>query len=185
MSRTCGGCTLCCKVLPVPDLNKDAGTRCKHSVMGKGCGIYETRPRSCRSYHCLWLENEAALPDRFRPDRCGFVIDGIESANVLIVNVDAKKVDNWNTLELMGELINHFRLHYSIAVFLGTDPDPRVLPREGVTIDEVKRAMVASATRSIKLLNQAIAAGERPPLPAAAQAVLDVDLKAGKAYLEQ
>jgi len=30
MNRTCGGCTLCCKLLPVRELKKPANTRCQH-----------------------------------------------------------------------------------------------------------------------------------------------------------
>ena len=40
MTRHCGGCTLCCKLIPVEELNKPAGARCKHVRTGKGCSIY-------------------------------------------------------------------------------------------------------------------------------------------------
>ena len=28
--RRCGGCTLCCKLLPMPELDKRAGKPCQH-----------------------------------------------------------------------------------------------------------------------------------------------------------
>jgi len=42
LMRQCGGCTLCCKLLPVPPLEKLAGQRCQHQRHGKGCAVYET-----------------------------------------------------------------------------------------------------------------------------------------------
>jgi Fe-S-cluster containining protein len=77
--RVCGGRTLCCKLLPVPvpELQKPAGVRCKHSRAGKGCAIYATRPFACRTFACRWLADRetAGMP---RPDRSHYVIDMME-----------------------------------------------------------------------------------------------------------
>lgn len=72
--RVCGGCTTCCKLIPVPTLGKPAGVRCKHSRAGKGCSIYSKRPTDCRSWSCRWMADRetAGMP---RPDRCHYVID--------------------------------------------------------------------------------------------------------------
>ena len=74
--RECGGCTLCCKVTPVPGppLHKPAGVRCNHQRTGKGCAIYKERPFACRSWACRWLIDRemAGMP---RPDRCHYVVD--------------------------------------------------------------------------------------------------------------
>jgi hypothetical protein len=42
--RSCGDCTLCCKVMAVEALGKPAGSWCSHCKPGRGCLIYETRP---------------------------------------------------------------------------------------------------------------------------------------------
>ncbi len=73
MTRACGECTLCCKVLPVPPLKKGAGTKCKHQRM-TGCAIYADRPTSCRLWSCRWLTGDDT-GDLRRPDRVGYVID--------------------------------------------------------------------------------------------------------------
>ncbi|HTB46262.1 MAG TPA: hypothetical protein VK741_21755 [Acetobacteraceae bacterium] len=72
--RACGGCTLCCKLLPILELKKAAGTRCQHSRAGKGCMIYAHRPNACRTWACRWLADAdtAGMP---RPDRAHYVID--------------------------------------------------------------------------------------------------------------
>ena len=40
------GCTACCKILKIRELNKPANTWCKHCNIGVGCGIYDSRPES-------------------------------------------------------------------------------------------------------------------------------------------
>lgn len=70
--RRCGDCTLCCKLLPVKELEKGANTRCQHQSR-KGCAIYHQLgfPPSCGLWNCAWLGGE----DLPRPDRCGWVVD--------------------------------------------------------------------------------------------------------------
>lgn len=73
--RQCGSCTLCCRLLPVRELQKPSNTRCQHQGR-QGCGIYQQPgfPVSCHLWSCRWLlgyETE----DMPRPDRCGWVID--------------------------------------------------------------------------------------------------------------
>ena len=100
MDRQCGGCTLCCKLLPVCELGKGSNERCKHQQTGKGCGIYKDLARvspSCRLWNCRWLTG-VDTGDLRRPDRSHYVLDimpdfitlsedGRESSNVEIVQV--------------------------------------------------------------------------------------------------
>jgi len=56
--RQCGTCSLCCKLLGVPEVKEDF-TWCPHCRMpGGGCSIYATRPAPCRDYKCQWLVDE-------------------------------------------------------------------------------------------------------------------------------
>jgi hypothetical protein len=73
--RACGACQLCCKLVPVAQIEKPAGKRCKHQRTGKGCQIYDHRPFDCRSWSCRWLADRAHTDGMSRPDRAHFVID--------------------------------------------------------------------------------------------------------------
>jgi hypothetical protein len=75
-ARACGGCTLCCRLLPVKELNKVAGQRCTHQRTGKGCAVYggAAMPSACRLWSCKWLVDPATA-DLSRPDRAHYVID--------------------------------------------------------------------------------------------------------------
>ena len=44
VERTCGDCTLCCKVMAIEELAKPVGTWCPHCKPGRGCRIYPDRP---------------------------------------------------------------------------------------------------------------------------------------------
>lgn len=76
MTRKCGDCQLCCKLVPVKSLGKAAGERCKHQSRSKGCKIYDRRPNCCRLWSCAWqAESDADAMDLRRPDRTHYVID--------------------------------------------------------------------------------------------------------------
>jgi hypothetical protein len=76
MRRECGGCTLCCKLLAVNELDKRAGERCKHQSHAKGCAVYQkaAMPASCALWNCRWLFNDDTA-DLSRPDRSHYVLD--------------------------------------------------------------------------------------------------------------
>ncbi len=78
--RPCGECQLCCKLFPVPVLEKPAGAWCRHSCAA-GCAIHASRPEVCRQYDCYWRDHDD-LPDNCRPDRIGVVVT--EAGNVSV-----------------------------------------------------------------------------------------------------
>ncbi len=79
--RPCGDCRLCCKVFPLPLLDKPAGTWCRHANVG-GCAIHGPQmPDVCRQYDCFWREHET-LSESWRPDRVGVVVTEAGSVSV-------------------------------------------------------------------------------------------------------
>lgn len=76
MTRHCGQCTLCCKLVPVRELQKGAGERCKYQRMSKGCTVYHTNrmPPSCQLWTCAWLNGNGTAGLR-RPDFSHYVVD--------------------------------------------------------------------------------------------------------------
>ncbi len=79
--RRCGDCRLCCKVFPLPLLDKPAGTWCRHAAAG-GCAVHgPAMPDVCRQYDCFWREHET-LSESWRPDRIGVVVTEAGSVSV-------------------------------------------------------------------------------------------------------
>jgi hypothetical protein len=80
-NKTCGDCTLCCKVMAIEELAKPLSSWCRHCQPGRGCSIYSDRPAECRTFSCLWLVNDQ-LDQRWKPSKSKLVLttseDGIE-----------------------------------------------------------------------------------------------------------
>lgn len=71
--RACGSCTLCCKLLEIPELQKPSGKWCQHVAQGLGCKIYESRPDPCRRFLCEWAA-DSGMDAIWQPDRAKFFI---------------------------------------------------------------------------------------------------------------
>lgn len=99
----CGGCTLCCTLMAVEELGKGPCEKCKF-VEKRGCGIYSTRPNSCKAFECLWYQSQSRpepMPKWMRPDRCGVVIVGVDE-NTIALNVDPARPEVLMDKNLMG-----------------------------------------------------------------------------------
>jgi hypothetical protein len=91
--KQCGDCSLCCKIMAIPELNKPKDAWCDHLIKKRGCGIYETRPQSCRAFRCVWLL-DPRLPSEWKPNKSKFVMVG-ESKTELVVHVDSNSPGAW------------------------------------------------------------------------------------------
>ncbi|HYH17562.1 MAG TPA: hypothetical protein VD995_02990 [Azospirillum sp.] len=85
--HACGTCTLCCKLMRVPELDKPAARWCDHCAPDAGCRVYAGRPESCRGFRCLWLMDRR-FPDALRPDRCHALVATNGAADDFVVHVD-------------------------------------------------------------------------------------------------
>lgn len=85
--RSCGECTLCCKLMGVPELKKQSAKWCISCDQGKGCSVYDTRPQSCRNFQCFWLMDEN-FPDDFRPDRIHALAAFNDTDDSCVLHVD-------------------------------------------------------------------------------------------------
>jgi len=92
VSRQCGDCSLCCKVLRIPELEKPKDQWCPNFMAGTGCGIYPDRPSSCRDFVCRWLVDETMGPE-WKPSLCKLVLD--TKPGFLIVHADPAVSKPW------------------------------------------------------------------------------------------
>ena len=92
--RSCGSCTLCCKVYDVPAVGATAGNWCPNCQPGRGCKIYEARPQQCRAFHCLWITQDFLGPD-WKPDKARFVLTMDGTTRWIFVQVDPGAAQAW------------------------------------------------------------------------------------------
>ena len=94
MARDCGGCTLCCKVLAIPELEKPKDVWCRHCSIGEGCTIYTGRPKPCREFDCGWLQSEG-IPDHWYPAKSKMVMAFELDGRRIVVHVDPSRANAW------------------------------------------------------------------------------------------
>jgi uncharacterized protein len=119
MANSCGSCTLCCKLLGVPELT-DPAEWCRHCTPGKGCGIYNDRPVLCREFECGWLANDG--DPQLRPDRIHMVVTGeIADFDAYVIHVDPDYPDapDRTLAKAMLETIVKYGRHQNIVLVTG------------------------------------------------------------------
>ncbi len=157
--RGCGECQLCCKLFPVPVLDKPAGAWCRHSCAG-GCAIHGPRqPEVCRQYDCYWRDHDE-LPDECRPDRIGVVVTeagnvtaGKHNLPVVIIQEDFADAGAGRRLRLLDWFVRRgfaalviyglqSRTEFDAARYVGVSPemiDAALLYEISQDADELRR----------------------------------------------
>ena len=117
VQRECGNCSLCCKLLYIPELKKPIDTWCPHCQPGHGrCTIYSSRPSHCESFACLWLEGRT--DDRWYPARSKMVLTQAKE-NQLIVTVDPAFPNAWRQEPYYSTLRAYPKRGVSVGVRIG------------------------------------------------------------------
>jgi hypothetical protein len=94
--RSCDSCTLCCKVIAVAELDKPRGQDCGHCDIGRGCKVYDRRPRVCAEFYCSYLLSPA-LGEEWKPATAKMVLGYMSEADVIIIYTDPDHPRMWRT----------------------------------------------------------------------------------------
>jgi hypothetical protein len=102
--RSCGMCSLCCKLLEVQAISKPEGKWCVHCAPGRErCTIYDRRPDQCRTFHCAWL-TVGSLGDEWRPTKAKMVLSAEADGNRIAAHVDPAFPNAWREEPYYGAL---------------------------------------------------------------------------------
>lgn len=122
--RSCGTCTMCCKLLDIDVLEKPRGVWCRHCNPKSGCMAYETRPQACRGFYCGYLR----LPDldeRWKPSKARFLINFEERANRIVIHMDGERANAWRIEPYYSTIkqwsLNMARSGGTLAVWAGSN----------------------------------------------------------------
>jgi len=129
--RTCGTCTLCCKVLAITELAKPAGVWCTHCTPGTGCRIYAERPPSCGFFDCAYLVR-ADLGEEWKPNVSRIVLMEEPQFDRVLAHVDPQRPEAWRAAPYHAQL----RLWASRAAATGGQVHVRVGPRTVVILPD-------------------------------------------------
>ncbi|HSG33314.1 MAG TPA: hypothetical protein VLA37_02185 [Sphingomonadaceae bacterium] len=120
--RSCGSCTLCCRILGVDEIGKTKGEWCRYCDVGKGCTIYRDRPGECRDFYCGWL-TLPMVDEKWFPARSKMVVYAAPDGKQLEIHVDPGRPDAWRAEPFYSEIRGWARAvagrDFRIVVVLG------------------------------------------------------------------
>ena len=93
--RSCAGCTLCCKVVGISELQKPRDVWCSLCEPTHGCKAYSQRSRERRGFYCGYLTNPS-VDENWKPSKCRMVITYEElEIPKLSIYVDTSRLNVW------------------------------------------------------------------------------------------
>ena len=92
--RSCAGCSLCCTLLSVAELDKPPLVPCGNCSANRGCRIYLQRPTECRQFYCGYLLR-TDLDSRWKPSRSRLVVAFDEQFRDVAIHVDPATPNAW------------------------------------------------------------------------------------------
>jgi hypothetical protein len=92
--KSCGDCTLCCKVMQIAALGKAAGAWCGHCRIGAGCKIHAAKPGECGDFFCGYLQ-DPRLGEEWRPSKSKIVLVAELGGRRIAAHVDPQRPDAW------------------------------------------------------------------------------------------
>jgi hypothetical protein len=102
--RSCGTCSLCCKVFDIPPVDdKPAGKWCPNCKPGRGCAIWSARPQMCQDYFCHW-HADMSLGMEWRPDTAKFILSREPGGVWLSIVADMAQPNAWRREPYHGKL---------------------------------------------------------------------------------
>ena len=137
--RNCLGCTRCCELLSVAELDKPPMVACTHCKETSGCRIYQHRPTECRQFYCGYLL-DPALDERWKPSRSKLVVAFDEYPYAVAIHVDRASPNAWRKEPFYSQIrrwaLAAARRHAQVVVWQGdakilVSPEPYSAARAG------------------------------------------------------
>ena len=94
--RSCDGCTLCCKLLSIEEINKPRLKWCQFCDIGKGCKTYPDRPNSCKEFHCGYLISKD-IEEFWKPENSKLILSYKPDVNTIIIFSDLGRLGAWRS----------------------------------------------------------------------------------------
>ena len=141
--RECSDCSLCCKVVPVPQLQKAQDEWCKHCAPAgvKKCLIFNTpeRPYACGAYQCMWTRHYD-WPEWLKPSRCRVVFERVND-KIMLGTGDAGLPNHWKQDAKFKQFLRKMAAS-GVAVVLRHGAEYHTFLPKGVSKDDVWKVLM-------------------------------------------
>jgi hypothetical protein len=129
----CDGCTLCCLLFPVPDMDIDVAEECPCRNPGTGCSMYCERPPDCVFASCMYLQSENITKD-LKPSTCGVIFEKVTDAIIIATKLKETVVN-----EVVTKQIQLFANEGISTILNSLEEKPIVYAAPGASRAEVNR----------------------------------------------
>ena len=133
MTLSCGSCSLCCKLLSIPDMGKPARVWCWHAIRPHGgCAVHAQKTTdptldACNVFRCEWLRSQdrddpgERMPREMRPDLCGVLLGprDHEGGKHLYVHVERERANAWRRDDIAHHIDLVRRNGIGVTVVIG------------------------------------------------------------------
>lgn len=99
--NVCGTCTLCCKVIEVPEYDSPENEYCIHCEENVGCTNHEQRHDVCINFDCVYITDNYDLS--LRPDKTGVIFDKLYT-RIYQAMISRDRLDDWKTPVVMEHI---------------------------------------------------------------------------------
>ena len=130
IENKCGECSMCCKLMTIPELDKKDGQWCRHVKLGKGCTIYKDRPETCVGFKCIWLQGNLGSDISLRPDKCKVVL-GTGTNGIVAAFVDKTYPLAWMDEPMYSVLKQLAIMTGRVVIGVGDSTEKTLLERIG------------------------------------------------------
>ena len=149
--RSCDGCTLCCKLLNVRTLNKPRLVWCQDCAIGVGCRVYETRPRECIEFYCLYRISPE-LEEVWKPSVSKMLLNYAASAKQVNVHTDPDFPGMWQRepyYRQIKDMAAHLLARQSHLVVWEGDELIAILPDRDVRLGDARDKNIVVSARLV------------------------------------
>ena len=133
--KGCDGCTLCCELLPVPQLQKPESTLCGFCKVKEGCSIHKSRPPVCRSFDCVYIQKQD-MDLELRPDNCRVMFERVTDNLYLALELP-RDVGSWKEDRVLNFIKELNKKGISIIISSFTRTPKEFMLAEGDTKEYV------------------------------------------------
>jgi len=139
--RSCAGCTMCCKLLSIGELNKPQQQWCTHCDIGVGCKIHANKPTECSAFFCQYLLR-ADLEEDWKPSKCRMVLSYESGPKRIVIHVDEGRKDAWKREPYYSQIKRWAQMAVvnqgQVIVWQGLDAIA-VLPHRDINLGRVRQ----------------------------------------------
>jgi len=120
---------MCCLILPIKWINKEAGEWCVHCDIGNGCRVFGNGlPDECAVFICAY--NQVNCDPALRPDRCKVIFEKVND-DIFLGTMHPRYNESYKKKIVEGQIKAFLKKGISVVINSFTLEKPLIFPASG------------------------------------------------------